>query len=509
MEIKLGKYRGHNWIKTENMYYIGYTYIEDRRIFPEEIDQLLRGKSFNEIASEISKMNGCFSIIYFWKGTIYVCSDKLRLFPIFYSIEKNILTDDIDKIQSKNFDYMNKEVFDIIGYTLGKETLYEQIYQTEGGKCIQISEDNIIKEITYWEYHYNTSQELIENKNEFFDKLNYMYSNIIRRLIDYAAEQTIVLPLSGGSDSRLIAYYLRKLGYKNIITYTYGKKNSKEVYISRRVAEYLGLKWFFIEYDTKSMRKLYQSDETKQLFIYSGQGFTTPIIQEWYAISQLIKRNIVKPGMIVVTGLSGDDICGSRVKKEYIGMEKDPTPQIIKLFANLRSCNKKEYDVIKDKISNCNKNQCCKYCEQYSFQIDNFAIMQKISKFINNAIRTYEIKDLKWYLPFWDDDFLDIWSQVPLQEKAERKLFFEFANKEYGKLMEYAPLCFPKYNKIFKNAIINSLFKFMRIIKTYKNNELNYYGYLGFAKYFVYVLKKRSSNYNYMFAREYLKMLNK
>lgn len=507
MKIKLGKYKGYSWIKTENMYYIGYTYVDNRRVFPKEIEYLLKGKDFNNMVNEIKKMDGCFSIIYNYADNIYIFSDKLRLFPIFYSIKKNIITDNIDEIKEKKYDNVNKQIFDIIGYTLGKETLYEDIYQTEGGKCINISNNNIIDEIIYWRYHYNTSIEFIENKKLFFDKLDHMYLKIIGRLINYAAGETIVLPLSGGSDSRLIAYYLNRLGYKDIITYTYGKKESKEVLISKKVAEYLGLKWNFIEYDTKGMKKLYRSGETERLFRYSGQGFTTPIIQEWYAISELVKRNIVRPEMVIVTGFSGDDICGSRVKKEYIGIEKNPTPQIIELFANLRKCNKKEYNEMKNKIDSCNKIECCKADEKFSLYIDNFVVMQKISKFINNAVRTYEVKGLRWYLPFWDNDFMEIWSQVPLQEKAERKIFFEFSQNQYGDLMRYAPLCFPQYNIVYKNKIIDVIIKISRIIKTYKNNELNYYGYLGFIKYFIYILRGHSSNYYYMFAREYLKMI--
>ena len=37
-----------------------------------------------------------------------------------------------------------------------------------------------------------------------------LYQNAVRRLIAFANNRTIVVPLSGGYDSRLIAYHLRE-----------------------------------------------------------------------------------------------------------------------------------------------------------------------------------------------------------------------------------------------------------------------------------------------------------
>ena len=71
--------------------------------------------------------------------------------------------------------------------------------------------------------------------------------NILQKIIDSADGRVIVVPLSGGYDSRLVASGFAYLGYKNVKCFSYGQKNNFESLISKKVAKKLGYDWKFIK----------------------------------------------------------------------------------------------------------------------------------------------------------------------------------------------------------------------------------------------------------------------
>lgn len=89
----------------------------------------------------------------------------------------------------------------------------------------------------------------------------------------------IVVPLSGGLDSRTIVYYLKKLGCKNVICLSYGRKSSFEVKISKQVAERLGYKWILCEYTAQKWKDLYSSADYNNFLLFSGHGSEIGCIQ--------------------------------------------------------------------------------------------------------------------------------------------------------------------------------------------------------------------------------------
>ena len=126
-------------------------------------------------------------------------------------------------------------------------------------------------------------------------------------MIKYSNGRQAVIPLSGGNDSRLIAYYLVKNGYKNVIAYTYGSKENSEIEISKRVAEFLKIERYFVEYKHKSMQKKFNNKNLyKKMADYCGRGVCNPHIQEWEAISSLLQEKIITKDSVVLPGFTGD-----------------------------------------------------------------------------------------------------------------------------------------------------------------------------------------------------------
>jgi len=122
---------------------------------------------------------------------------------------------------------------------------------------------------------------LVLDKSECFERLDSIYKNVFSRLIESVQGRTIVIPLSGGYDSRSSAAILKKLGYGNVICFTYGRPESFEVQTSEKVAKDLGYKWCFINYAYKNEWYKIARDE-KYLFFFAKLVFlkNTGIVQK-------------------------------------------------------------------------------------------------------------------------------------------------------------------------------------------------------------------------------------
>ena len=104
-----------------------------------------------------------------------------------------------------------------------------------------ILDDNRLKKEFYFDYL------TTKISDKIFDELKSEFLNILRdtiqRLIKFANGRQIIVPLSGGYDSRLVASLLKQANYQNILCFTYGKKSSPEVIISKKVANKIFFYW--------------------------------------------------------------------------------------------------------------------------------------------------------------------------------------------------------------------------------------------------------------------------
>jgi asparagine synthase (glutamine-hydrolysing) len=87
---------------------------------------------------------------------------------------------------------------------------------------------------------------LDETRRDLLPRLDKILIGIFERLIRRAQGRTIAVPLSGGYDSRLIVLMLKRLGYRNLLAFSYGLLKDEESCISRAMARSLDIQWQFI-----------------------------------------------------------------------------------------------------------------------------------------------------------------------------------------------------------------------------------------------------------------------
>ena len=514
VNIKLNFNKGYRWFSKDGIYVKGYCFDENNILWDEGklIEYFLDVNNKNKFHQKLLNANGIFCVIIKKNDSVFFATDRTRTFPLFYTIEnkKLYISDDTyylrDKF-NKKIDSLSSQEYLATGYVTGKETLLENIYQVQAGEYI-VYENNILNNNYYSNYITTgvSSKNFNQLKQDFLDILD----RTIKRLIQFANGKQIVVPLSGGYDSRLIVSLLKMHNYKNVFCFTYGSKDSFEVDISKKVANILGYNWYFIEYNKKTVPDNYSnSKEFQEYCKFASNHVSISHIQDYFAVKYLKENKIIKDYAVIVPGHTGDFISGGHLNKTNIGSYTNIiVDSIIQKHYILNSLSLKDIKEIKYKKLN--------YLEASFCSIDdNFNLKERQSKFIVNANRVYEFFGYKHTIPLWDKELIEFFKTLPLKYKLNSYFYekvildhiFDDLNIRYEKIRNPARNLIKKilpdlikkiikkyilkkfYNDInnfyllagslnkdigknYPSADINSLFSYWHIYKIYK--EFNY-----------------------------------
>jgi asparagine synthase (glutamine-hydrolysing) len=500
----------------------GSPYIGDNRIDAASLSNMF-SKCTEELQfiSIIRNLNGFFSIIYIRDDISIVAVDRVRSIPIFYYINEDciLLTDRPHCILEKN----NEEIselsaleFLLTGYVTGNNTLYPNIRQVQAGEVLFWSkkENSVgIKSITYFRYVPGDYQDC--TYDEMLFRFEEVLESIFRRLIDNANGRTIILPLSGGFDSRLIALMLHRLHYKNVLAYSYGKRGNEESKISEEVAQSLDIPWEFTPYSNDDWSKWYKSKEYKDYTQYAFGLSSVPVLQEWPAVFQLIEKGLIDQDSIFVPGHSADLLSGSRsygipqLYKEPMLVASVVDDILVHNYRLFNISRNKEHVIktMRERVLE-SLGPFTQFPDRAS-AYESWDVKERQSKFIVNSVRNYEYWNHGWWLPFWDSEFLEFWKSVPMAKKMEQSFYKKYIGLLTEECMERPltklksvkyhinPLnevaCIVQKNEVLKKVITRVLDVYYKF-SSYERNPMAFYGIVSKSRFIHHY--SRNSNIN-------------
>ena len=484
LQVNLNYNYGYKWHSNNNIKVKGYIFDEKNVIYKNEnlLNYFENISTEEEFRNAISNANGIFSVIIQKDKKIMLAVDKTRTFPLLYIDNENefIISDDsyfLRENYKNDLDNVNSDEFLSIGFVMGEETLLQNIFQVQAGEYL-IFNDNKLKKEFYFDYLTKkiSTKSFDELKSEFLDILR----DSIQRIIKLANGRHIVLPLSGGYDSRLIASLLKQANYQNVTCFTYGKKNSPEVIISKKVANELGFKWFFVEYNEQSINQDFpESNEFQKFYKYSSNHTTIFLTQDYFAVKYLCDNKFIENDAIFVPGHSGDFLGGSHLDKAEIA-NRDNIIDVI--FQKQNILNKKNFNnkkVLKEKISSLIEVNKENIKEEFFYSIDeNFNLKERQSKFIVNSLTVYEYFGFQHAIPLWDSKIIEFFRVLPLKFKLNSYFYEKILLEDIFDHMNIGYRKSKKMNDQTKDKIKNIIRKFLpnfleNIIMKYKFSDIN------------------------------------
>ena len=283
--------------------------------------------------------------------------------------------------------------------------------------------------------------------DEYIEELTEVTLNIFRKMLRQIGDKQIIVPLSAGNDSRLVASILKHLGANNVKCYSYGSIGNFEANIAEVVSKKLGYEWIFIPLSHKSEKKYYASKDYQKYLKFSETYYSVPYIQGLSAIKYLKDMNWIDEDAIFVNGNSGDFISGG-----HISLLEDPlyghsnkeqrkenllshlTEKHFSLWGYLKT--EKNIKKIKEKLWHemtlaCGENLQKQEEDHLFYEYSEFINRQ--SKYVITGQRVYEFYKHEWRMPLWDDEYLYFWQKVPYEFKKNQKIYLDMLKeKNFG-----------------------------------------------------------------------------
>ena len=436
IKIELNKFWNLHETRDSKLYLKGYFY--SHTIY--ELNDILNSIELEYLNEFINSLRGNFAFIF--KNSKYTIGvvDRIRSSELnFFQYKSDFyISPNISSIL--NLEFFKKSInqdallqIAMSGYTIGDDTLYDNCKSLSAGQYVMIVDDKL-EVFDYFKYFDAISK---KSYDELKTELTEVTLKIFQKIINKIGNRQIVIPLSAGNDSRLVASIFHHLGVKNVLCYSYGQKTNFESKISKIIAEKLGYKWVFIPVSYSTERSFYNSNKYKEFLSYSFSNTGISFIQSLSTIGKLKELNLINKNSVFINGNSGDFISGGHINKLYRKIEltnsiedsKDITIDAIiakhfslwgylKTTVNLNNIKEKLYlTVFEDfqKITN----------ENIHLIYENYEYANRQSKYVISGQRVYEFYNYDWILPLWDDEYLLFWRKIPKEFKKDQLLYVD------------------------------------------------------------------------------------
>ena len=430
---------------------------------------LIASKSDMEekLAGFINNIQGNFSLIVKSDSISFIAVDKIRSYPLYYIVinEQVVFSSNANQLSKKyNLKVSMESALCIAssGYTIGGATLYQGLNALCAGEFALFTDKLILK--TY--YIYSPWKVKDQLKLELLTQLETIVLELISKIYHDNIDKTIVIPLSAGIDSRLIASTFKKIGATNILCISYGIKGNSEALTAKKVAEKLGYNWKFIPLNIKRQREFQTTKLYSDYLNMVDSGMSVPFYQDIAAIYFLKQSPTCPSNAIFINGNSADYISGGHIpldsNNEISVNSKNLVETILSkhfaLWPDLLSHKNQEVlkNLVSNEISRVNRKDSSPKEAVHLFE--GFEYLNRQTKYVVSGQWNYDFFEYPWELPLWDEKFMNFWQTVPYKFKKNQMLYKEFVFKNnWGGVWDSIPINSIKTSPVWLHYLRNTL----------------------------------------------------
>jgi asparagine synthase (glutamine-hydrolysing) len=436
--IKLNYSYGYKWFEKGNLKVKGWVIDDSGKSYQNEslIDYFSNINSVENLTGLLTKTTGHFAVIISISDSLIALADRGRSIPLYFRNDRGcaeISDSGFSLVDSKNlgseYDSYSFQEYLAAGHVTQNKTLLKNVSQLGAGEIAIFTEDKV-DVISYFHFLPNTYEvDTFENfSNRFIEILDNSYKSLINSLNG----RTVVIPLSGGYDSRSIASMFKRHGYQNVICYSFGQTGSPEMVTSQKVAEKLGYRWMFIETTPDDVHGFPKSDEFLRYVDYAANASSFYIIQDFFAVKKMRQEGLIPDDSVFMPGHSGDTLGGSNFLELFSG-DESKDEMIRKLIDYRYDLNKVTDEFLESIEKKLNK----QYSDSYkpALWFDYWCMKEWNPKMFANGVRVYEFFGYSYWLPLWGKDLLNFFANLPLEFRISKNLYeFTLEKKIYNPL---------------------------------------------------------------------------
>jgi len=502
-----------DWSQLDNGYAKGSAFVNDDLLPSTKLSQLFNAeKSFTGFTELLRRLNGFFAGIRVERNSVFLAVDHVRSLPLFYAfVNKRIFVSDDaywlrEQMSDETVHELSAAELLLTRIVSGSETLSPSVKQVQPGEAVALTvTSHGVRKESYRFYEIALAKPTEQEMTQLTNSSDAHLTAAFKRLAEYAAGSTIVVPLGGGLDSRLVVLMLKRIGYDNIISFTYGRPGNRESKISKKVALALKIPWHFIPYSNQDWKRWYATTEWTHYSRFASNLSTTPHLQDWPAVWELKKRRLIPDDAVFVPGHRPSRLLSNalngisrRLPVEWLERQRqisddDLASMICETYCILQNWAGRSAEIrheLSMKVKSVLQLPSVVTSEQAFAYFDRWSWENAFAKFMVNSVRVYEFWGYRWWLPLWDLEFIRFWRSLPshlrFEKRFENAYVRKLETKTIGKpaIPDTSTRNFgPTLVTILNRVRLRNVARIIRARSEYRRHHFAWYGIIDEADY--------------------------
>ena len=496
ISIRLSHNKGYKWFHENKIYVKGYILTPDNQVLRDSslVNYFSSVETPDVFKTKLQQANGLFSVVIRRGEHLFAAVDNVRAFPLFYYQKDDffVVTDSPDDLVAVDvplsIDENSAVILGCAGFVTGNKTLLKDIFQLVAGEYLYF-ESHTLKKAFHTQFlsddFFSFSRETLKAAlKKVIDKMG-------KNLVQILDNRPVVIPLSGGFDSRILAYLLRKNNYENVFCYTFGAANNGELHNAHATAERLGYEWLFVEYNEFYDEKMNKNPLFKEYTHFSACYGSQSAEQDFFAMQKLLSLNKIADNAVFVPGHSGA-IAGAFVKPEMSNPLFPYVDYALETTFSQVFLRKKERRIIKNEIGFLDNSEVRKQYPPYLIY-ENWRFQESTSKFLHNCAKIWDFFGYEYLLPLWDLELFNFFVKVPMSHKYNKSLYKETLSELFAEydIFFHNEEMYPSEKLLRKVAFRSALKKKFPMLKMFVNIwKIDHAGAKFYTKNFIEELKE-------------------
>ena len=399
----------------------------------------LADDEFPEFLERLRSGRGEFALVISGGGELRAAVDRLRSIPLFYGTTRSacfVSTNPYwvrSKIGGDRVDPQGARELWYMLYVLRDGTLAAGVKQLRPGEALRVVMHPDGPRVTTHAYYRYINQPCVsEDESELMQELDRLHLLVFEELLSSLRDRAIIVPLSGGLDSRLLVCMLRRLGARDVVCFTYGSGRNLEARTSRRVAERLGYRWLLVPYGGRDWNSCFFRQARRQFIPFASRLCALPpLLEDWLAVGLMKRRGDIPADAVFCPGHTAVFSSGRRALNaagETEGLSSLAESILRSNSPRLRWDRRPESAIsdIQPRIHR-SLQEMASDADSKAFDLgtllEAWNWSERQSKRIINMTSAYEFWGYQWRVPLWDARLMDFWGRVPSRLRLSKALY--------------------------------------------------------------------------------------
>lgn len=395
--------------------------------------------TFEEFTDVLDDSAGHFSVILEHDEEVFLATDRIRSLPLFYTDEPDVIVSDqfsrlLEDVPEEQISLSTAIEFLQSRIVAESNTLHPNIKKVRTGEAVQLSEEGLVKREQYYQYRYHPDRQKFKTSTDFSKKITDVLDVVFTRLSKAVGDDPVILSLSAGLDSRLIAYWLKRHEFDDVYAFTY-YIGDYEHEVAKYTAEQLGFQWTGIDLGADEFVDYLQS-KTREVLEdrYGGYGTKIPNPRTSLSLRTLRECDDLPDKGYVITGYQMFGAPNKFPESLYGNDSLSKLRHLSELldwkYSYLQPTQPVEH-ILREQLAS------TQYYREYDDTVDIRTAIEMLDRYYlyeNHASKgdgnmlLYKYWEYDMWYPYYDPAYIDFLSSVPLEMRLNRDALREFVS---------------------------------------------------------------------------------